>query len=173
MESTIPAAIVAAILMVSAVVLARAGYQSFDGLNQTWRTMEARAGEQARTELTITDVRRGGSGPDPGTWLEVDLRNDGDTRVTDFTGMDVVLEYSPLDGGADVIAWIPYTTVPDVDNTWWVDSITDDDFDPGFLNPGETMLMIVELNPPVATAPVGRITIGTELGVTVSTTFSF
>ena len=168
METSIPAAVVAAILMVSAVVLARSGYQSFDGLNQAWRTMEARAGEQARTELTITDVRRISSG----LYLDVDLRNDGDTRVADFSRMDLVLEYTGT-GVGTVISWIPYTTGPLADNTWTVQSIVDDTFDPGILNPGETMLMRIQLNPPVAEPSTNRITIATELGVTVSTTFTF
>jgi hypothetical protein len=169
MESSIPAAVIAAILMVSAMVLARSGHQSFDSLSWSWKTMEARAGERAGTELTIADVKRVSAG----LYVDVDLRNDGNTRVADFGGMDVVLEYTASGGGGDVISWIPYTTGPLADNTWTVQSIVDDTFDPGILNPGETMLMRIQLNPPVAKPSTNRITIATELGVTVSTTFTF
>ena len=44
METSIPAAIIAAILMVSAVLLARTGYHSFDEMGQVWKGMESRAG---------------------------------------------------------------------------------------------------------------------------------
>jgi archaellum component FlaF (FlaF/FlaG flagellin family) len=168
MSTSIPAAVIAAILMVSAMMLVRSGHQSFDQLNQSWKAMEARAGEQARTELTITDTGRIAAG----LYLDVDLRNDGNTRVADFSRMDVVLEYTGTGVGA-VISWIPYTTGPLADNTWIVQGIVDDTFDPGILNPGETLQMRLQLNPPVAEPSTNRITIATELGVTVSTTFTF
>jgi archaellum component FlaF (FlaF/FlaG flagellin family) len=170
MESTIPAAIVAAILMVSSVLLARAGHQSFDDLGQAWKAMEVRAGEQARTQLTITGTTRVSAG----LLLDVDLLNNGNTRVADFSQMDVVLEYEVSGGGGStVIVWLPYTAGPVADNTWVVSAIVDDTYDPGVLNPGETMQMRIQLNPNVAKPSTNRITIGTELGVTASTTFTF
>ncbi len=168
METTIPAAIVAAILMVSAVVLVRSSHQSFDDLGLAWKEMEARSGDQARTELTITSVRRVANG----LYLDVDLRNDGDTRVADFGATDVIVEYT-ASGGGRVIVWIPYTAGPLADNTWVVSAITNDTFDPGILNPGETLQMRIQLNPNVAKPSTNRISITTELGVTTVTTFTF
>ena len=166
METSIPAAVIAALLMVSAMVLARSGYQSFDGLSQSWMAMEARAGEQARTELTITNVR-----DRVGAVFDVDLRNDGSTRLAEFDRMDLVVQYTD-NSSTFVVAWIPYTDGPLESNTWVVQSITDDAFEPGIINPGETLEMKFELDPPAGNGTTNRLLISTELGVTVSATFT-
>jgi len=165
METSIPAAIVAAVLMVSAMVLTRTGYSSVDDMGQVWKEMEARSGEQARTQLTISNVTHASP------YVDVDLRNDGSTRVAEFERMDVVVEYT-TGGGTAVVAWIPYTPGPLAANTWTVQSIVNDAFEPGILNPGETLRMRIWLDPAAGSGTTNRVLIATDLGVTVSTTFT-
>jgi archaellum component FlaF (FlaF/FlaG flagellin family) len=165
METSIPAAIVAAILMVSAMVLARSGYRSVDEMGQVWKEMEARSGEQARTELTVTNVTS--SSP----YVDVDLRNDGSTNLADYDRMDVVVQYT-TGSGSPVLAWIPYTNGAPAPNAWTVQSIINDAFEPGILNPGETLQMRIWLDPPTGSGTTNRVLVATDLGVTVSTTFT-
>jgi archaellum component FlaF (FlaF/FlaG flagellin family) len=165
METSIPAAVIAAILMVSAMVLARSGYRSVDEMGQLWKEMEARSAEQVHTQLTITSVTS--SSP----YVDADLRNDGSTTLADYDRMDVLVQYT-TGGGAPVLAWIPYTSDPLAENTWTVQDITNDAFEPGILNPGETLTMRIWLDPAAGVGTTDRLVIATDLGVTVSTMFT-
>jgi archaellum component FlaF (FlaF/FlaG flagellin family) len=165
METSIPAAVIAAILMVSAMVLARSGYRSVDEMGQIWKEMEARSSEQVHTRLTITNVTS--SSP----YVDADLQNDGSTALADYAQMDVLVQYT-TGGGAPVLAWIPYTNSALAPNTWTIQDITNDAFEPGILNPGETLRMRIWLDPSAGVGTTNRLLIATDLGVTVSTTFA-
>ena len=165
METSIPAAIIAAILMVSAMVLARSGYHSVDEMGLVLKEMEARAAEQARTQLTVTNVTS--SSP----YVDADLRNDGSTTLAEYDRMDVIVQYV-TGSGAPTLVWIPYTSGPLANNTWIVQGITNDAFEPGILNPGETLRMRIWLDPPAGGGSTNRLLVATDLGVTVSTTFT-
>jgi len=165
METSIPAAIVAAILMVSSVLLARTGYQSFDEMSGTWKEMESRAGEQARTKPSLTSATMNGAD------LDVELRNDGATRWAAFEHMDIVVEYTDS-GDNRVVSWIPYTDGSLNPNTWVVQGITSDAFDPGVVNPTETLQLRINVSPPIKSGSTNRVLITTEQGVTVSSNFT-
>jgi archaellum component FlaF (FlaF/FlaG flagellin family) len=165
METSIPALVIAAMLLVSTVVLGRSSYSSFDELGSSWKQMEARAGEQARTLLAITNVSH--SSPN----VDVEVQNNGSTKISDFEHMDVVVEYT-TGAGAPVIAWIPYTDGSLGANTWTVQSITNDAFEPGIFNPSETLQIRIQLDPPVGSGTTNRLLITTDLGVIVSTPFT-
>jgi archaellum component FlaF (FlaF/FlaG flagellin family) len=165
METSIPALIVAATLLVSTVVLGQSGYSSFDELGSSWKAMEARASEQARTALAITSVSH--SSPN----VDADVQNNGSTKISDFDRMDVVVEYT-TGAGAPVIAWIPYTDGALGANTWTVQNIVNDAFEPGILNPSETLQIRIQLDPPVGSGTTNRLLIATDLGVIVSTPFT-
>jgi len=165
MESSIPAAVIAAVLMVSVVVLARAGYHSVDEMGLVWKQMEARAGEQARTQLTVTNVTS------TSPYVDVELLNDGSTTLADYARMDVIVNCT-TGGGAPVVAWIPYTSGPLTENTWTVQGIANDSFEPGIFNPGETLRMRIWLEPAAGGGTTNRLLVATDLGVTVSTTFT-
>jgi archaellum component FlaF (FlaF/FlaG flagellin family) len=167
METSIPALIIATMLLVSTVVLGHSGYSSYGELGDTWKAMETRAGQQARTQLTITGVTHS---PPNSPYVDVQLRNDGSTRLAELERTDVVVEYTS-DTGAPVLAWIPYTDGPLAPNTWTVQSIVNDAFEPGILNPSETLEMRIQLDPIVGNNTTNRLLISSDLGVTVSTTF--
>jgi hypothetical protein len=80
METSIPALLMTAILMITTVVLARSGYASLDELGQSWQMMEERLNEQTHTELTATQT----SVDESRANLTVMLRNDGQTKWADW-----------------------------------------------------------------------------------------
>ncbi len=165
METSIPALLVAAMLLVSTVVLGRSGYASFGEMGESLKAMEARAEQQVRTQLAITDVTH--SSP----YVDVDLRNDGSTSLAEFGRMDVLVEYTS-GTGTPVLAWIPHSEGSLTPNTWVVQSIVNDAFEPGILNPSETLEMRIELDPAVGAGTTNRLLIATDLGIVVSTTFA-
>lgn len=167
METSIPALLVAAIMLMSTVVLARSGYTSFDTLGQSWKAMEDRAGEQFRTLLSVTDTQVDETGAN----VTVILSNDGQSAIGDFERMDVVVQYFS-ESSTYYMRWIPYTSGALESNTWTVQSIANDVFEPGLFNPGEELTMVIRLNPPVGLSTTNWVIISTKLGVSLSAYFT-
>jgi archaellum component FlaF (FlaF/FlaG flagellin family) len=163
METSIPALLVAAILMITTVVLAGSGYASLDSLGQSWQVMEERLGEQTHTELTVVEATVDGSL----TNITVRLRNDGQTKAADYARMDVVVQYFS-ETGSRYVHWIPYTSGALQSNTWTVVTISNDVFEPNVLNPGEVLEMQIRINPAMGTGTTGWVIVATENGITVS-----
>jgi archaellum component FlaF (FlaF/FlaG flagellin family) len=163
METSIPALLVTALLMITTVVLAKSGYSSLDTLGQSWQVMEARLSDQAHTQYSIVDTQIDGGKAN----ITVMLRNDGQTKAADYSRMDVVVEYFS-ETGTRYVSWMPCVTGSLQSNTWKVISISDDAFEPNVLNPGEVMEMQIRVNPPLGTGTTGWVIIAAENGVTVS-----
>lgn len=163
METSIPALLVAAILMITTVVMARTGYSSVDRIGQSWQVMEERLEERVRTELTTVETLVDGSYAN----ITVRVRNDGQTPVADWARMDVVVQYFS-ESGTRYVRWIPYTSGALQSNTWTLVNIENDTFEPGVLNPGEIAEIRIRINPLMGTGTSGWVIISTENGVTVS-----
>lgn len=163
METSIPALLVTALLMITTVVLARSGYSSLDTLGQSWQVMEERLSDQTHTQFSVTQT----SIDEGKANITVMLRNDGQTKAVDYSRMDVVVEYFS-ETGTRYVGWIPYVTGSLQSNTWTVISISNDAFEPDVLNPGEIMEMQIRVNPPLGPGTTGWVIIAAENGVTVS-----
>ncbi len=167
MENGLPALLIAAILMLSTVMMARGGFLGADKISQSMRTSEGRYEQQNRTGLTATTAAIDASG----TNITITIRNDGQTPVADFSKMDVVLQYfGETNGRFD--KWIPYTSGALSADTWKVGAFTNDVFDPGILDAGESMEVKIRVNPAVGAGTTNLAVIGSEKGVTVRTLFS-
>jgi len=163
METSIPALLVTAILMITTVVLARSGYTSLDEVGQSWQSMQERLGDQVHTQLTVVETSIDGSRAN----ITARIRNDGQTKMADYTRMDVVVQYFS-ESGTRYVRWVPYTSGELQSNTWTVASIENDVFEPAVLNPGEVLEMQVRVNPPLGAGTTGWVIVATENGVTVS-----
>jgi archaellum component FlaF (FlaF/FlaG flagellin family) len=163
METSIPALLVTALLMITTVVLARSGYSSLDTLGQSWQVMEERLSDQTHTEFSVVEtlIDEGKAN------ITVMLRNDGQTKAGDYSRMDVVVEYFS-ETGTRYVQWMPYVSGSLQSNTWTVISISNDAFEPDVLNPGEVMEMQIRVNPPLGLSTTGWVIIAAENGVTVS-----
>jgi len=152
------------------MLLSRSSITTYDNLGQQIKGVEARAGEQARTRLTITsavlDV--------PHVVLTLELRNDGQTSVGLWGAMDLIVTYSDSTLPTPVrrSAYLAYTEGVLADNTWTVASISPDVFEPGILNSGETATLTVQVSPAVGLATSNVIVISAENGITVSALFA-
>jgi archaellum component FlaF (FlaF/FlaG flagellin family) len=163
METSIPALLVTAILMITTVLLARSGYTSLDEVGQSWQSMQERLDDQVHTQLTVVETSIDESKAN----ITVRIRNDGQTKMADYARMDVVVQYFS-ESGTRYARWVPYTSGVLQSNTWTVTSIENDVFEPDVLNPGEVLEMQVRLNPPLGTGTTGWVIVATENGVTVS-----
>lgn len=112
-----------------------------------------------------------------GNILEVALRNTGQTKLSDFSKWDVIIQY--YDSGSNYYAkWIPYTSGALGDNQWRVKGIyldwqqsTVEAFEPGILNYGEEIVIQAQLNPVVGRHTTNMVVISTPNGVSASTVF--
>lgn len=156
--------------MLAATFLSRSSITTYDRLGQQIKGIEARAGEQARTRLAITST----SLDVPHAVLTVQVRNDGQTNLSAWEAMDVIVTYSDATLPTPVrrTVYLTYTSGPLTDNTWTVTLISPDSFEPGILNPGETATLTIRLNPAVGLATSNVIVIAAENGVTVTAVFA-
>jgi hypothetical protein len=167
MENGLPALVIAALLMAATVLMARGGYLGADAIGQSLRNAEARYGAQNRTGLAVTDDAIDAAGAN----ITLTVRNDGQTPLADFAGMDVVVQYF-AESGARHDKWIAYTPGALAADTWTAGNFQNDVFEPGILNPGESMDVTIRVNPVVGAGTTNWAILGTERGVTVQHYFS-
>jgi len=157
METVIPATIIITLLLLTTLVISEQSLASQEAVSESWREMQERLEERARTDLTPV----GAETISAGSIVSITLRNDGDTKLADFDQWDVILQYG---GNAE---WYPYGS----GEKYWTRTINEA-FDPGILNPGEEMMIWVWVNPPVGSPTTNLATIATPNGITASAVFT-
>ncbi len=167
MENGLPALLIAAILMLSTVFMARGGFLGADAIGQSLRQSEQRYEQKSRTGLEITDTSIDPAGAN----IIITVLNEGQTALADFASMDVVVQYFG-ESGARYDKWIAYTPGALASDTWKTGTFTNDVFEPGILNAGESMQMLIRVNPAVGAATTNLAVIGSEKGVTAQTYFA-
>jgi archaellum component FlaF (FlaF/FlaG flagellin family) len=167
MENGLPALLIAAILMLATVLMARGGFMGADAISQQLRASETRYGQANRTGLEVTSATIDSSGAN----ITLTVQNGGQTSLADYAGMDIVVQYFG-ESGTRYDKWIPYTTGALASNTWKTGVFTNDVFEPGILNTGESMQILIRVNPVVGPATTNLAVIGSEKGVTVRTYFA-
>jgi archaellum component FlaF (FlaF/FlaG flagellin family) len=165
-EHTIPALVLAAILIIGGVLMAGVTSSSVDKVNQSWRDIEALSEERLGTDLTVVSTQVTGGGAD----VTAVLRNEGRTPVREPSLMDVIINYEGTDDQRYVL-WLPYTDGALQDNTWTVTGIAGDYRNPGVLDTGEEMTIQIRLNPATKDGPDRWLVIATEAGISYSIYF--
>lgn len=164
MDSVLPALLAVSVMLLTSLMLGRSSFTSFQVLGDAWQDAEEQSVERVRSDITITSATRSGAN------VDVVIRNDGATRVIDFSRMDVVVQY--VSGGTPYLVWLPFTTdSPQPTKTWRVLSITNDAIDPGVLNTAESMTIRIRLSPSPS-AGTHWVQVGTELGISASSFFT-
>lgn len=152
--------------MLSTVLMSRGGFLGADAIGQSLRESEQRYAEQNRTSLSIESTSIDAIGAN----ITFTVRNDGKTTIADFASMDVLVQYFG-ELGARYDKWIPYTSGALGSDTWTDGTFTDDFFEPGMLNPGESMEVLIRVNPVVGAGTTNLAIIGAKNGVTTRTHF--
>jgi len=164
-DSILPALLAVTIMLLASLMIGRSSFTSFQVLGDAWQDAEERTVERVRSDISITSINVSGSR------VDVTVRNDGATRVIDFARMDLVVQYQ--EGVNSYIKYLPYTaSSPPSDDTWTVDSISNDVIDPGVLNTGESMNVQIQLNPAVGAGSTNWLQVTTDLGISASMFFT-
>lgn len=173
METVLTAFIVIFIILFAMLTLSDAFLSSQDTLQVTWQEMEGRWSDQARTSLGLVSADTTNNG----TFIEFILENEGTTRLANFEEWDVIIQY--YDTAPDYqIGWLPYTGGALANNEWTVEGIYLDAaeavaevYEPDILNPGEELVLQVQVAPPVGPAAATQISLVTPYGVSLTTNF--
>ncbi|MCB8926603.1 MAG: hypothetical protein H6652_13360 [Ardenticatenaceae bacterium] len=171
MESLITVILVVTLILFAGLNIFQETLDAQDALTTTWQEMEEISGDRARTMLTpISSTVKSN-----GAIVEVIFKNEGATKLADFDRWDLVMQYY-TDSASYEIDWLPYVDTYPGSNQWtnagiYVDAATGlpEAFEPGILNPGEEMVVQVQLMPTIGMTTTNMLTIGTEYGIQAST----
>jgi len=167
MEQSIPALLIASIMILASVLIASVTNSSISTVNDSWREMEMISEERLGTDLTVVSTQ---VSPDT---LEVTVvvLNEGRTPLADFEHMDLIINYNGADLGRH-ITWLPYTEdTVQPSNTWKLGAILSDYHNPGIVDTGEQMAAIIKVSPGVLVGPDRWLVLSTETGVAYTVYF--
>lgn len=174
METILTAFIVITLILFAALTIFTGYLTAQDTLRAAWQEMEDRLAAQRRTDLTPLLAETQSSG----AVIELTLRNEGDTRLTDFDAWDVMTQYYTAPGDYQIL-WFRYVEDEPASGEWCVIGIyldaataTPEMYEPGILNPGEEMLLRLRVVPPVGPNTTNLAVISTDTGVTMSMMFT-
>jgi hypothetical protein len=166
MENAIPSLLIGALLIIASSLIARSGLQSYDDVTASVKEMQTRMVDQVQSRLAISNVTVDGGGGA----ITLNLANVGQTRVATYDRVDLILTYftSPT---ARMTTWLPYDAGISA-SSWTITSITNDAYEPGILNPGETAVVRVTLPVPVQAGRTNFVHMNSEVGSIASTNFN-
>ena len=177
METLLVLLIVMGIILFGVPLMAHSYFSSQEAIAASFREMESRAVERAKTEISLLREQ----GQDAAN-VEFVLENTGNIKVADYDQWDVIVEYDDdAEPQEHHSVWLPYGQSPD-DNHWWVVGIYSDAtirgsevaeaYEPGILNPGEEMVLALRLSPTIGLTTTNRATIVTANGISASGFFT-
>jgi len=160
-EQTIPALIIAAVMIAAGVLLADVTTNSVSNSNESFRQMEAIAEDRLGTDLSISNTAVGGGG----TEVTFDVLNEGRTSMDHYDNMDLIITYDGTDASRRVV-WLPFNEdVSQPNNTWQITSFLNDYHNIGVLDMGEQMSVRIQLNPATDIGPDRWLVLATETGL--------
>lgn len=177
MANVIVAAIAVALVLGAALTLSNAALSSASDIALSWDSMVDRKNDRLKTEMELITADISGSGAD----IDTSIRNTGQTSLGNFARWDVMVNYYASGNNTDLrFAWLTYvTSATPAHQQWTVEGIyLDADtqeaevYEPNIFNPGEEMVIRLNITPAIATSTDSVITIGTENGVTLTAPFS-
>lgn len=167
METAITLLVIVGILIVGILGLVETSLSMQSAVSQSTYVMQTRMEDRARTKITPLSAT---ADPVLGSWVDVTLRNTGQNKLTDYEKWDVILQYTDA-LGATRVEWYPY-------GTGWSKQIyqtapsVPEVFDPNIFNPGEEMVIRVNLAVAIQSNSTNLATIATPSGITASTIFT-
>jgi hypothetical protein len=154
-----------ALIIVASVTMAISTMQSSSKIADSWKQMASNSIAINRTDIAAIP-------PDhyTGGVLNITVKNTGQTNLTDFAKWDIIVQSQ-----SGSVSYLNYRgSNPLGDNEWTVTGIyintgNPEVFDPGILDPGEQMIVAIQLNPEISSGEACRITISTPNGINAQT----
>ena len=174
METAIVSIICIALIVVGGMTMSQGFLSSVDTASLRLEKVSDRDEEIMRTDLATIAANQIAEDT-----LEVTLSNSGQTKLSNFTKWDIIVQYYDS-GGTYYVKWLPYTTDEAPGNNQWrkkgiylnAENLTAEVFEPGILNPGEEMVIEAKLDPPVGVGTTNLVVTSTPSEIPASITFS-
>jgi hypothetical protein len=175
MESVLSAIVVIFIVLFAVLTLSYAFISSQDMLQVTWTEMDARLGEQNRTNLNVEQAKMANAG----TSILLNVRNSGDVKLADFEGWDVIAQYyDTAVPSVYHIKYLNYVEASPAGNEWMLAGIYADverniaeSYETDILNSGEVAVLSLKLPVGIAYATQVQLTVVSSNGSGTSTIF--
>lgn len=176
METVLPGFILVFVILFAALTLSGAAIQMQDTLGTSWQAMQDRLNAQASTQLSVvgTEITDGGNA------VNFAVRNSGTVKLMDFSRWDVFVEYfDEADPVSYHILRLDYAVESPASNQWAVAGIYQDAandapevFEPHVFNPGETVVLTLQLAPQIGHGTAYQVSLTTGSGFTASSTYT-
>lgn len=167
METVITAVIMISLLVLLVFGLSQQLLVSQAQITDSSRVMQERLGDRLRTNLTPADA----SVTPLGDYVNVIVKNTGSTKLADFQQWDVLLQYTDAGNGKQA-NWYAYSTQWNYQILQNMSPSTPEVIEPGILNPGEYLLVQVQVAPSIGISTTNQATIATPNGVVATTVFT-
>ena len=163
-------------IVAGAVSLTGAALSSADEASAGWEIMTKRTGQAFRTEFKLIAADAGGSGED----IDISIRNDGQTSLSDFAWWDVMVEYYSQASNGDLnVAWLTSTSTPPGSGQWavrgiYMNSGTEEAevYEPNVFNPGEELTIRLNISPAIPANTDNLVTVAASNGIRLAAPFS-
>ncbi len=173
MASAIVSLISIAVMVTAMLTLIHGGFLSAEMLSRSWKAMETRSGQVARTGMAVIATSTDSS------FVYVTIKNSGQVAWDSFADWDVVVQWYTAPGNYK-IQRLEYVADQEPSlNQWTVTGIYRNAgtsalevFEPGILDPAEEMKIKVKPSPPVGPNTNNWIVIVTPNGVSTSALFT-
>lgn len=176
MTNAIVAAVAIALILGATLILTNAALTSASQLSVSWDDMIRRKGDIARAEMTLITADILATSTD----IDISVRNSGQTAMTNFPDWDLTIRYYASSNNIDLnISYLTYATSTPATGEWTVQEIYADYseldteiYEPDVFNPGEEMLLKVNITPAIPTNTDNVVIIGADNGISLPATFS-
>ena len=176
MAHIITAIVTIGLLILAAVMLSNASLSSASEISTSLGSRIERAGEAAKTDMTIIQADIVGSGKD----IDISFRNSGQTGLKDFSEWDVVIQYYSASNNQSLkITRLTFTTAAPTDEQWkrvgiYLDTAATEAevYGPNIFDPGEVMKIRLNIDPEIPTTTDNLVTVGVANGVRLAAPFS-
>ena len=169
MDTAIAAIICIVLMVFGGMTMSQGFLDSVDTTTSALEDLGERGEDIMRTELTVESVTMAGNGQ-----MVLDLENSGQTKLADFENWDVMVHYySAL--GDYYTNWLPYNASGAGNNEWektgiYLDGAAET-FEPGVLNPGETLKITAKIAPNAGNGTDKMMVVATPNGIPASVSF--
>ena len=177
MSNLITGLVAIALIMMVLLTLTNASLASMTAITLSWDEMTGRTGDRQRTELELITSDIVGSGTD----IDISLRNKGQTALREYSTWVVVIKYHSTASNLDPkIVQMAYTTSATPSNGQWTvrgiylnsTTLESEVYEPNVFNPGEEMIVRLNVTPAIPTGTDNQVTLGVTNGVALAAPFS-
>ncbi len=161
MGSTIAGLLILTLFFTGVLLVSRTTLSGNEQVSAATRDAVQLVGDRARTTIAVTNTSSSGT-----CNLSIDVDNTGATSVSDLNRMDVIVQFPTGNNAAQRLDYVD--PGPTTVGEWEFSSISGA-FEPGVLNPGETITIDAQVL--VVEAGSGTVTVGTPNGIIATAAF--